>query len=81
MIEKYSCYEFEIFKELVPVWSHSGQTDKTVDGFTYKIYSEGCQPYDDEIVNSNDHYETEQEARFAAIGHVDLLEKQRGKDA
>lgn len=64
MIEKYSLYEFEIF---------SGN----VDGkwlYHYEIYGEGCYPYDDGVIESNDYYETEQEARFAAIGHITALE-------
>lgn len=73
--EKHSCYEFEIFHELVPVWSGEGTTDKTVDGYTYKIYGEGCQPYDDGVIDSDEWYESENESRFAAIGHICLLEE------
>lgn len=76
--EKYSCYEFEIFHELVPIWSAAGKTDKTVNGYTYKIYSEGCKPYDDGIIESSEWFDTEQEARFAVIGNIDLLENGEG---
>ena len=76
--EKYSCYEFEIFHELVPVWSSAGKTDKTVDGFVYKIYGEGFLPYDDGVIESDEWFDTEQEARFAVIGHIDLLENGEG---
>jgi len=61
MIEKYSCYEFEVFQDFNEL-------------FSYKILSEGCKPYDDGIIESEEWFETEQEARFAAIGHIDLLE-------
>ena len=39
--------------------------------FYYKIYSKTG----DEVLISDDYYETEQEARFAAIGHISLLQK------
>ncbi len=72
-IEKYSCYEFEIFGGFVPF---SGVRREFV--YRYEIYSEGCPPYDDGVIESDDYYETEQEARFAAIGHIDLLENGEG---
>ncbi len=78
MMEIYSCYSFEIFHELVPVWNAKGITDKTVNGYTYKIYGEGCHPYDDGVIDSSEWFETEQEARFAAIGHISLLENGEG---
>lgn len=74
MIEKYSYYEFEIFHELIPIWSATGKTDKTVNGYIYKIYGEGCYPYDDGVIESDEWFDTEQEARFAAIGHITKLE-------
>ena len=60
MIEKYSCYEFKI--------------KKCNPGFVYEIYSDGCPPYDNGLIESYDWFDTEQEARFAAIGHIDQLE-------
>jgi hypothetical protein len=77
-IEKYSCYEFEVKHELVPIWSQEGKTNKTVDGYTYEILGEGCKPYYDGIIKSEEWFDTEQEARFAAIGHIDLLENGEG---
>ena len=68
MIEKYSCYEFEIFSGYVG--------DEWL--YYYEIYGSGCTPYDDGIIESNDYFETEQEARFAAIGHINLLENGEG---
>ena len=81
MREKYSCYEFEIVQESIPVWSASGITDKTVDGFTYKIYGEACHPYDEGIIDSFEWYHSENEARNAAIYHIDDLENGEGFDA
>ena len=74
MIEKYSYYEFEIFHELIPIWSATGKTDKTVNGYIYKIYGERYYPYDDGVIESDEWFEAEQEARVAAIEHIDLLE-------
>jgi hypothetical protein len=65
MIEKYSCYKFQIY-----------ETDDGV--FTYEILGEGCPPYDDGVIVSDDCFDTEQEARFAAIGHIGLLENGEG---
>lgn len=65
MIEKYSCYEFEAYQDFNEL-------------FTYKIYGSGCPPYDDGVIDSDEYFDTEQEARFAAIGHIDLLENGEG---
>ncbi len=64
MKEKYSYYEYEI-KEIV---LEDGK------GFMFLIYSDGCPPYDDGIIESDEWYDTAQEARFAAIGYIDFLE-------
>ena len=61
MKERYSCYEFAIKSQSKNQWF-------------YEIYSEGCYPYDDGLIESDEWFDTEQEARFAAIGHIDLLE-------
>ncbi len=63
-MEKYSCYEFEI-KEIVV---ENGK------GFIFLLYTAGCPPYDDGIIDSDEWYDTEQEARFAAIGYITTLE-------
>jgi hypothetical protein len=63
MIERYDLLDFERFGVTVdgePLWE-------------YKIFTEGCYPYDDGVVRANDYYESEQEARFAAIGHITNL--------
>lgn len=61
MIEKYSYYEYKICKGI----------DNT---FTYQIFSEGYLPYDDGVIESDEYFDTEQEARFAVIGHITKLE-------
>ncbi len=45
---------------------------KEEQGWVYDIYHRG---YMDAWVESEDYFETEQEARYAAIGHITLLEK------
>ena len=62
--EKYSYYEFEIKSKNI--------------GYVYEIYGTGCLPYDDGVIESDEWFDTEQEARFAAIGHIDLLENGEG---
>lgn len=64
MKERYSCYEFRI--------------KQCNTGFDYEIYGTGCIPYDDGVIKSLEWYDTEQEARFAAIGHISLLENGEG---
>lgn len=60
MIEKYSCYKFTVIPD---------------DGvWIYKIFGEGCYPYDDGVIESNESFGIEQEARYAAIGHIVNLE-------
>ena len=68
-MEKYSNYEFEIKKVEVNEWN---------DRYDYIIYGIGCWPYDDGKIESEEWYDTEQEARFAAIGHISLLENGGG---
>lgn len=58
-LEKYSCYEFEIK-------SRDADTDNAQ--YDYIIHSE------DECIESSEYFDTEQEARFACIGHINLLE-------
>lgn len=72
--EKYSCYEFEINCEQVPAWSKEGKTDKTVNGFTYKIYYWHDYYNCEDTIDSDEWFDTEQEARFAVIGHISKLE-------
>ena len=67
-MEKYSCYEFEIKK--VIVLGGPGTI-----GYIYQIYNPDYIPCEQTVIReSNEWFDTEQEARFAAIGHIDLLE-------
>jgi diadenosine tetraphosphatase ApaH/serine/threonine PP2A family protein phosphatase len=61
MIEQFSCYKFEIEYDIKFGWF-------------YIIHGSGCPPYDDGKIESDDFFDTEQEARFAVIGHITLLE-------
>ena len=71
-IEKHSCYEFEIKKAIV--MSETAQL-----GFVYVIYDPNYKPSPHtEIRESDEWFVTEQGARFAAKGHIDLLENGEG---
>jgi hypothetical protein len=74
MKEKYSYYEFQISHELIPVWSSKGKTDKTVNGFTYRIFQERDYMGYENDIESDEWYDTEQEARVAAEERIDVLE-------
>lgn len=65
MIEQYSHYKFEIEYDIKFGW-------------VYIIHGAGCPPYDDGKIQSDDFFDTEQEARYAAIGHITLLENGEG---
>lgn len=65
MIEAYSMYEFEIIK---------GK-----EGWNYIIYDADLPVSPKNIIReSSEWFEAEQEARFAAIGHIQLLENGEG---
>ena len=70
-IEEYSCHKFEV----VEYRDDDYPADKL---YGYKIYGFACQPYDDGVIDSCNNYDSEQEARFAAIGHIVLLENGEG---
>jgi len=74
-LEKYSYYKFEVYSE----WTEH-QTDVGEGGYAwvYKIHGEGCAPYDDGVIESHEWFESAQEARFAALGYIDLLENGEG---
>lgn len=61
MIELYSCYEFEVSKDFNGTW-------------IYKIFRENDYLGYEDNIDSDEYYDTEQEARFAAIGHIVKLE-------
>lgn len=62
MRESHSCYEFEILN--FPGFKY----------YYYKIYGDGCFPYDDGIIESSNSYRSEQAARVGAISHISRLE-------
>ena len=66
MIEQYSYYKFKI--------------EETQWVYTYRIYGEGCYPYDDGEIESDEGYDTEDEARIAAQDHIDKLENGGDRD-
>lgn len=69
-MEKYSCYKFKVW--LLPL------DESYIKKWHYIIYGEACYPYDDGTIESNEWFDHEQEARFAAIGHIRLLENGEG---
>lgn len=65
MIEKYSCYEYEVLPDN--------------DVWVYVIYEPDYKPTKQTVIRESDEwFETKQEARFAAIGHINLLENGEG---
>jgi hypothetical protein len=66
-LEKYSCYEFEIVN--IPGDDY---------GWIYQIYGDNYMFGYSVICEGDEYYDTEQEARFAAIGHISLLENGEG---
>lgn len=71
-IEKYSCYEFEIKKAIV-------MSETATLGYIYQIYDPDYKPCEQTVIReSNEWFETEQMARYAAIGHISLLENGEG---
>jgi hypothetical protein len=76
-IEKYSCYEYEVRCHDVPGWGEN--ENKWVKGWYYVIFDTYYKPCDATIIRESDEYfDAEQEARFAVIGHIDLLENGEG---
>jgi hypothetical protein len=82
MKEKYSYYEFEIYSEkwgnTSTAWNKNVTPPVTGVLWLYRIFSTGCPPYDNGDIDSDEWFETEQEARFAAIGRIDQLENGEG---
>jgi hypothetical protein len=69
MLEKYSCYEFEIVGKNI---------DEVTAQYHYIIYLTPNYVGGNEAIESNEWYESEGEARLAAIGHITLLENGEG---
>lgn len=60
-MERHECYDFQIFN------------DPHGCGFYYEIYTDDPYYFSRILRESEVWYDTEQEARFAAIGHIELL--------
>lgn len=71
MIEKHSHYEFEIFE-------YPDDDYPLTKYYYYKIYTDSPDHKlwlgTDVLIESDDMFDTLQEARFAAIGHISKLE-------
>jgi hypothetical protein len=74
LIKKYSCYEYEIRKYGLYEKCDDHEHQLHGQAYDYKIKTEGCYPYDDRIINSEEWFETEEEADQAAKEHIDRLE-------
>lgn len=70
MRERRGYYDFEI--NLLPTYG------EYIKKWGYLIYGSGCQPYHDGIIESEEWYENEKDARDAAIANIDLLENGGG---
>lgn len=66
MIEKYNSYQFEIQRH-----------ERVKNGWVYVIYLPNMKPSKETIfLESGRWYDTAQEARFAAIGHIVSFEEE-----
>ena len=65
-MEQHENFDFEIKKAIV-------MQDKATLVYCYEIHTQGCPPYEHGIIESDEWFDKEQEARFAAIGHIELL--------
>ena len=68
-MKKHSHHNFEIQKVRII-------KETTTVAYGYRIQTAICKPYTNGIIESHELYDTEQEARFAAVGHITLLENE-----
>ncbi len=66
-VEEYDGFKYEIFE-------HPDDDYPAQKWYAYKIYTSGCWPYDDGVVEDPNGYDSPQECRFAAIGHITELQ-------
>ncbi len=82
MKEKYSLYEFEVYSEKLnddtAEWLKINDIPVTDLVWVYKIYCDRDYLNQCRDIESDEWFETEQEARFAAVGHIDKLENGEG---
>lgn len=69
MIEKHSLYEYEIVGRNI---------DTEDEQYHYIIYLNASYLGQDEAIESNEWFFTEQDARVSAINHINLLENGEG---
>ena len=69
IIEKYDGFEYELYATC---------KDEAQEQWSYVIYTGGCPPYDNGHIDSEEWFDTEEEARFAAIGHITKLANGEG---
>ena len=70
MKEKYSCYEFAVIEDPQGCgWCYEIYTDDVYYKFWHRTNI---------LVESDEWFESAQRARYAAIGHIDLLENGEG---
>lgn len=71
-MERHEGYEFEIRNHDVP--GYGDNVGKWVKGYFYVIYDPDYKPCEKTIISESlEYFDTEQEARFAAIGHIEML--------
>lgn len=78
LVEKYSCYEFEVTqsetgKRIYEQGMH-GKCKGYETRFDYKIFGEGCYPYHDGVIESDEWFDSYEDAKNEAIKHIDRLE-------
>ncbi len=72
-IERYNGFEFRILSHDVP--GHGEDSNKWVKGYYYQIYDPEFFPEPQHVIGESiEYFETEQEARYAVIGHITLFE-------
>lgn len=69
-MKRYSCYNYKVFYNTGSLSEHEHWK-----GWVYEIYD----PSTNELIRESDEwFDTEAEAEFAAIGHISLLENGEG---
>ena len=69
LVKKYDGFEYALYVT---------SKDEKEEQWGYVIYTEGCPPYDNGYIDSEEWFDTSEEARFAAIGHITKLANGEG---
>lgn len=72
-MERFNNYQFEVKSHDVP--GHGEFENKWVKGYYYAIYENNKNTV---IRESNEYFDSQIQCRYAAIGHITLLEKGEG---